>query len=112
MEFPSLFNWSGPFPIKGLLGGIFHFYSNFDRTFCEQTVETLIRRRGLRRLIWVYNVCLCPTKRTLCLYELNSSKNSFLDIIRVLKQFGTRSGPMFCRQNVGPYLGLSSLLVS
>ena len=22
------------------------FYSNFDRTFCEQTVETLIRRRS------------------------------------------------------------------
>ena len=21
------------------LGGIFHFYSNFNRTFCEQTVE-------------------------------------------------------------------------
>ena len=28
-----------------ILGGIFHFYSNFDRAFCKQPVETLIRRR-------------------------------------------------------------------
>ena len=28
-----------------LLGGILHFYSNFNITFCKQTVETLIRRR-------------------------------------------------------------------
>ena len=25
------------------MGGIFHFYSNFDRTFFKQTVETVIR---------------------------------------------------------------------
>ena len=31
----------------GLLGGIFPFYSNFDRTFCKQTVET---DRGLHCL--------------------------------------------------------------
>ena len=52
-----------------MLGGIFHFDSNFKRTFCKQTVDTLIRRRveasglGLHclsrshkkdaRLIWV-----------------------------------------------------------
>ena len=35
-------------------------------------METLTRRRILRRLIWVYTVCLCPTKRTLGLYGLNS----------------------------------------
>ena len=51
-----------------LLGGIFHFYSNFVRTFWKQTVETLVRRRVLRRLIWVCTVCLCPTKKTLGLY--------------------------------------------
>ena len=38
MEFPTIINWTGPFP--GLLGGIFHFYSNFKRAFCKQTVET------------------------------------------------------------------------
>ena len=32
---------------KGLLGGIFHFNSNFNRTFCMQTVENLIRSRDL-----------------------------------------------------------------
>ena len=28
MEFPTVMNWTSPFPILGLLGGIFHFYSN------------------------------------------------------------------------------------
>ena len=47
-----------------ILGGIFHFYSNFDRAFCKQTVETLIGRHSGSalfayvpqkdaRLIWV-----------------------------------------------------------
>ena len=39
LEFPSLINWTSPFPFKGLLGGIFYFYLNFNRTFCKQTVE-------------------------------------------------------------------------
>ena len=42
MEFLTLINSTGPFLLKGLLGSIFHFYSNSNRTFCEQTVETLI----------------------------------------------------------------------
>ena len=32
-------------------GGIFHFYSNLNTTFCKQTVETLTRRRIL--------ICVC-----------------------------------------------------
>ena len=44
------------------LGGII---SNFKRNFCKQTVESLIRRRVLRRLVWFCTVFLCPTKRTL-----------------------------------------------
>ena len=63
--FPILINWMSPFPILGVLAGIFHFYSNFNGTFCKQTVETLIRCHVLRHLIWVYTVCLCPTKWTL-----------------------------------------------
>ena len=34
MDFPILINWTSPFPFLGLLGGIFHFYSNFKRNFC------------------------------------------------------------------------------
>ena len=37
----------GPFPFKGLFGGIYHFHSNYTRTSCKQRVETLIRRRVL-----------------------------------------------------------------
>ena len=40
----------------------FHFYSSFNRKLCKQTVETLIRRRILWRLIWVCAICLCPIK--------------------------------------------------
>ena len=60
MDFPNFINWALSFPILGLLGGILYFYSNFDRTLCKQTVEILIRRRILGRLIWVCSVCLCP----------------------------------------------------
>ena len=57
----------------GVLGGIFHFYSNCDRKLCKQKVETPISRRVLQRLIWVCTVSLCPTKRTLGLYGLKVS---------------------------------------
>ena len=45
-----------------------NFYSSFNRKLCKQTVETLIRRRILWRLIWVCTICLCPTKMTLGIY--------------------------------------------
>ena len=72
MYFPILINWMSPFPVLGLLGGIFHFHSNFKRNLCKQTVENLIRRRVLRRLIWFCTVCQSPTKRTLGLYGFNT----------------------------------------
>ena len=68
---PPLINWTSPFPFLGFLSGILHFYSNFKRNFCLQTVEHLIRRRVLRRLIWFCTVCRCHTKRTLGLYGLS-----------------------------------------
>ena len=69
MEFPTVFNWTSPFPILGLLGGILHFCSNFKRNFCKLTVENLIRRRILQRQIWFSTVWPCPTKRKLGLYD-------------------------------------------
>ena len=60
----------------------FHFYSNLGRTICKQTVETLIRRRVLWRLVCVCTVCLRPTKMTLGLYGLRVSiLFSFVQII-------------------------------
>ena len=47
IDFHTRIKLAIPFPFFGLLGGIFHFHSNFDRTFCRQTVETLIRRHVL-----------------------------------------------------------------
>ena len=43
--------------------GSLHFYSNFNRWFCKQTVESLTRRHILRRLIWFCTVGRCPTKK-------------------------------------------------
>ena len=65
MEFPSFINWISQFSFEGLLDDIFHFYLNCDRKLCKQTMETLIRRRIVWRLVWVSTVCTCPTKRTL-----------------------------------------------
>ena len=41
---------------------------NFNRIFYKKTMETLIRRCVLQRLVWVCTVCLCPIKRSLSLY--------------------------------------------
>ena len=51
-------------------GYIFHSYIYLIRTLRKQTVETLIRRRNLRRLIWVFTFCLCSTKMMLGLFRL------------------------------------------
>ena len=51
--------------VSGLLDAICIFSSNYNRTICKQTLETLIIRRVLWHLIWVCIVCLFPTKRTL-----------------------------------------------
>ena len=81
MDFLTVFSWTSPFPFEGLLGCIFHFHSIFNRTVCQQTVQTLIRRRVLRRLVWVCTICLCPTKRTLSLNELNHTLEAFINCL-------------------------------
>ena len=60
MEFPTLINWTSTFPFDALLGVNFYFYSNFNRTFCKQTVKILIRHNavsdiGLHRLPMSHN---------------------------------------------------------
>ena len=52
----TLTHWTCPFPIEGVPGYLIitKFYRN-----SMQTVQTLIRRRRMRRLIWVYAVCQC-----------------------------------------------------
>ena len=62
IELPTVINWASSFPFEGLLGGSFHFHSTFDRLFCKQAVESLIRRCVLWRLALVFTVCPCPTK--------------------------------------------------
>ena len=57
-----------------LLASSLHFNSDFNRTVFTQTVEPLIRRCVLWRLVWVSSVCQCLTKRTLDLnkpFKLN-----------------------------------------
>ena len=57
------------FQILGVLGGIFHFYSNLKRNFCKQTAENLMRRSVLASDLVLH--CLpMPHKRTSCLYGL------------------------------------------
>ena len=70
MDLPTLISRKSPFKIIGVLGGVFHFFPNFNRTFCKQTVKILIRHRIMQCLIWVCTVCLCLLKRTLGLYRV------------------------------------------
>ena len=69
MEFTTLINWTSLLPFQGLLDDFF-FKPNFNRAFRKQIVETLVKRRVMRRLIFVCTIFICPTKRMLCLYWL------------------------------------------
>ena len=62
IDLPTIINWNSPFLFKGMLGGIFHIYSHFNRTLCKQTVETLIR-----------SCILCCAASGLCLHYLPMS---------------------------------------
>ena len=61
---------------------------------CKQTVETLIRRRVLWRLIWVCTVGICPTKRTIDLHciwvqQIQSTDQRFIPMpvdVRLFEQ--------------------------
>ena len=88
-----------------MFGGIFHFYSNFNRTFCRQTVENLIRR-----LIWFCTVYRCPIKRTPGLYGLTFcmlANFSFL-CCRLLAFFSTLT---FSKKYFGNTIRVSNGLV-
>ena len=97
MDLPSLINRTSTFSILGALGGIYRFCSNSDRTFCKQTVENLIRRHNLWRLVWVCTVCLHPTKRMLGLYNMG------------LIIFANSLDPDQDRNSIIPDLGLNCL---
>ena len=48
----------------------FSFIQILKETSFSKTLENLIKRRILRRLVWFCTVCRCPTKRTLGLFGL------------------------------------------
>ena len=61
---PVRINWTSPIPLKGFAWYslvCFFFIYEFVRSLCKQTVNTLIRRRALWRLIWVSTIYLWPT---------------------------------------------------
>ena len=80
MDLSILINWTSPFSILGVSDVLYHFYSISSRYSSWQTVKTLIRRRVLRRLIWVCTVCLhvCSKNGTLGLYELSRTSLYFI----------------------------------
>ena len=78
VDYSITINWTSPFPMLGVSGVLFYFYSISNSNSCYQTVKTLIRRRVLRRLIWVCTVCLCPKtefnnlRKIICLRKIVS----------------------------------------
>ena len=77
MDFPTLNSRTSLFLILVVLGGNFLSFSYFNKTICKQTMKILIRRRMMRRLIWVCTICLCHIKRTLGLYGLTHLLTTF-----------------------------------
>ena len=100
--FPSFINWMSPFPILGLLEGIFHLYSNFKRNLWKQTVENLIRRRDLRRLIRFCTICRCPTKRMLGLYGLPKIPKShgYIIALKIINRSGRFGSALFSQRGI------------
>ena len=78
VDYSIIINWTSPFPMLGVSGVLFYFHSISNSNSCYQTVKTLIRRRVLRRLIWVCTVCLCPKtefnnlRKIICLRKIVS----------------------------------------
>ena len=58
---PTLISRRNPSPILGVMGGIFHFYLNFNRTYCKQTVAVFdlglldlpMSHKKDARIIWI-----------------------------------------------------------
>ena len=48
MKLPTFIKWTSPFSSSGLLGVVFHSYSNFNKISCKQPVESLIKHCSLR----------------------------------------------------------------
>ena len=114
MDFPTIMNLTSPFPIVGLFGGIYSFYSNLKKNFCEQILDNLARHRVLHclpicykkdaRLIWVktnvlfyfYRAChLLYNCARFFVVHCFFPKNHFIDFFgnhQSVKQFGFRSG--------------------
>ena len=65
---------------------MFHMYSNFNRILCKETVETSIRLRILRHLVWVCTIYLRPTRRLLGLYGLIERLVPFFSPVRLQQQ--------------------------
>ena len=68
MYSPILNNWTNPFPIVGLLGGIFHFYSSFNRNFLFASSEEPDQTPHLTVSGLVLDCFPMSTKKTLGLY--------------------------------------------
>ena len=89
MHFPILINWMSPFPILGLLGGIFHLDSIFKRNFCKQTVENLaasdlvlhwlpMSHKKDARLICIMKPSVMCSEKTMCANPESAKKKRYL----------------------------------
>ena len=96
---PNLINWLSQYGILGIsallyyiffLSFFFFFFFFFFLEFAlsiMKTVQTQIRRRMMRRLIWVCTVCLCPFYGTLGINGLNCGHLILVNQSRISKYF-------------------------
>ena len=58
VDYSLVIYWTSQFVILGVTGLFCHFYSILGGKSCIQTMQALIRRHMVWRLIWVCTVCL------------------------------------------------------
>ena len=64
--------WAGACLMDGMYDCFFYYYRVlYKLLYLMQTASTLIRRRILPRLIWVYTICQCPFYGTTGIMGLN-----------------------------------------
>ena len=76
----------------------------FNRNVCKQTVENLIRRRVLRRLIWFCTVCRCSTKDPMLIWDNVLFTFNFSDSTRTKTPNDINRSGRLTRQSTNTYI--------
>ena len=102
MKLPTFIKWTSPFSSSGLLGVVFHSYSNFNRTSCKQTLKSLITDQTLQSVasdIGLYYIPITDTTLELSVFwpsDTESRINELRFSESISLSFKTRLTSVIC----------------